>query len=397
MRHYERTHPWIKFSVDLRQVPFGLWVLLGECQSKCEHLAGIPLQPETAAKFYQVYLAKGVQGTTAIEGNTLSEEQVLQRLQGHLELPPSKKYLEQEIDNIIEACNRIGREIYRQGIRDLTIDRVMDFNRLVLRGLKLEDGVIPGEISPHMVGVGRYRGCPREDCGYLLTRLCDWLNGKDFEPREPLTIGMALIKAILAHLYLAWIHPFGDGNGRTARLVEFHILFASGVPGPAAHLLSNFYNQTRTEYYRQLDYASKSGGDVIPFLTYAIQGFRDGLREQIQRIRYDQWEAIWINHVHTVLPGDRESHRRQRRLVLDLASCRAPVPLPDLRMISARIATDYAKRTEKTLIRDINALMKLDLVKREGKGYIANRGHILAWLPIAVQLEQHDKTAKHTS
>jgi hypothetical protein len=75
----------------------------------------------------------------------------------------------------------------------------------------------------------------------------------------------AILKAMVAHLYLAWTHPFGDGNGRTARLIEFHILLSAGVPSPAAHLFSNHYNQTRAEYYRQLDRASKSGGH--PFLS----------------------------------------------------------------------------------------------------------------------------------
>jgi Fic family protein len=43
-------------------------------------------------------------------------------------------------------------------------------------------------------------------------------------------IPYAILKAILAHLCLAWIHPFGDGNGRTARLVEFQILIFPGCP-----------------------------------------------------------------------------------------------------------------------------------------------------------------------
>jgi Fic family protein len=62
---------------------------------------------------------------------------------------------------------------------------------------------------------------------------------------------MALMKAILTHLYIAWIHPFGDGNGRTARLAELQILLAAGMPMPASHLLSNHYNTTRTDLYRQ--------------------------------------------------------------------------------------------------------------------------------------------------
>lgn len=68
-------------------------------------------------------------------------------------------------------------------------------------------------------------------------------------------------------------------------MIEFHLLFAAGVPLPAAHLLSDHYNKTRTEYYRQLTFASRSGGDVLPFIRYALEGFLDGLRGQINLIR----------------------------------------------------------------------------------------------------------------
>ncbi len=53
------------------------------------------------------------------------------------------------------------------------------------------------------------------------------------------------------------------------------------VPSTAAHLFSNHYNRTRAEYYRQLDRASKSGGDLISFLNDAVRGLFDGLREQL--------------------------------------------------------------------------------------------------------------------
>jgi len=80
MRTFERTHPWISFWIDLRQARPQLWLLLGEAASKCEHIAGVPLRPATAQSLHQLYLAKGALGTTAIEGNTLTEKQVLQHL-----------------------------------------------------------------------------------------------------------------------------------------------------------------------------------------------------------------------------------------------------------------------------------------------------------------------------
>lgn len=391
MRTYERTHPWVSFNLNLKRAPWNLWLMLGECQSKCAHLAGIPLLPENQAEFHQIYLAKGVQGTTAIEGNTLSEQEVKARIEGKLKLPPSKKYLEQEIDNIIEACNQIGTEVYRDRALHLTASRIKEFNRIVLKGLELDDGVEPGKVSNHMVGVGQYRGCPREDCEYLLARLADWLSAKNFPYQEPLnSVGMALVRAILAHLYLAWIHPFGDGNGRTARLVEFQILCASGVPAPAAHLLSNFYNETRVEYYRQLDYASKSGGDVFKFLLYAVQGFRDGLREQIVRVRVQQLGVMWHNYIYTQMGkvGDTASVHRQRNLVLDLSKRDEALPLNKLRSLSARLATAYYDKTDKTLKRDLNTLVRMGLVKREGRLFRANRRSILAWLPHCIEVEE---------
>jgi Fic family protein len=84
------------------------------------------------------------------------------------------------------------------------------------------------------VVVGNYRAAPAEDCKYLLDRLVDWLNGPTFVHADPeIQFALILAKAVYAHLYLAWIHPFGDGNGRTARLLEFVILASSGlVPFP---------------------------------------------------------------------------------------------------------------------------------------------------------------------
>jgi Fic family protein len=75
---------------------------------------------------------------------------------------------------------------------------------------------------------------------------------------------------------MEFIHPFGDGNGRTGRLIEFYILLRSGAPIITSHILSNFYNETRPEYYRQFENARKKK-DLTEFLQYAVLGYRDGL------------------------------------------------------------------------------------------------------------------------
>ncbi len=369
-------------------------MLSGEAVSKCDSLAGTPLKPGLANDLSLVSLVRGVQATTAIEGNTLTADQVGGILDGTYEAPPSRSYQQREVENVIEAIGVIDSAI-AEG-QALTLDRklICRFNGMVLDGVPLDDDdTVPGEVRSHSVtvGGGRYRGAPAEDCDYLLDRLCDWLNGHQFVGD---TVEMdhvfTLFKAVFAHLYLAWIHPFGDGNGRTARLVEFLLLAQSGfVPLPAAHLLSNHYNDTRDEYYRQLDQASRSGGDTTHFVAYAIQGFVDGIRGQIEVVRAQQLHVAWVNYVHEVLSRlpQTKATSRQRRLVLAM-SPDLYMKRDELEMANPAVARDYAHVGERTLPRDLNKLTKFGLAVKSpaGDGWRARQELMQAFLPITADL-----------
>jgi Fic family protein len=385
MRTYQATHPWLKFSVDLAPAAPELWMMLGECQSKCQHLARVPLKPEVSDQLNRLYIAKGVLATTAIEGNTMTQEEVEKYLGGELKLPPSREYLGQEIDNIADECNRIA-ELVSQGAQPiLNRNRIEDLNRQVLRNLVLAEGVVAGEVRRHEVGVALYKGAPPEDCVELLDNLCSWLNDTTLfgEPTHPRALIYAILKAIMAHLYLAWIHAFGDGNGRTARLVEFQILIASGIPAPAAHLLSNHYNLTRTDYYRQLHLASTSGGDVLPFINYAVQGFLDGLYQQLDLVRQQVFDIMWQDYIVDLFAETASTPTDTRRLELLQEISRQPglVSISQLPMRSPRVAKNYANLTPKTLVRDVRKLIKMRLVVIEGGKIRARKERIQAFLP----------------
>ncbi|MBX6316412.1 MAG: Fic family protein, partial [Isosphaeraceae bacterium] len=350
-------------------------------QAHCEHLAGVPLRPETAQQLYQVYLSKGVHATTSIEGNTLTEEQVWQQVvKRKLELPESQQYLAIEVQNIIDACNEISADLKRDPTLVLTAERICHFNKLVLRDIEVED-VTPGQIRTYPVGVLNYRGAPWQDCPALLRQLCDWLN-HEFTSEDPdMRFALSLFKAIMAHLYIAWIHPFGDGNGRTARLIELQILMQAGVPYPAAHLLSNHYNKTRIRYYKELDRSSKASDGVVSFLEYAVRGFVDGLREQWQHIRAQQHQVTWENYVHERFrrQDTTVARRRQKHLVLALPD--GETPRRALTRLTPQIAAEYASKGHKTLTRDLNILIKMGLVLKTPGGYAPNKDIILAFLP----------------
>jgi Fic family protein len=390
MRTYERTHPWLKFSLDLNQLKYSIWLSVGEAASKTEHIAGVPLSPKAARQLHLIYLTKGVLATTAIEGNTLTEEEVRQYMDGKLKLPISRQYLGKEIDNIIEACNLIGNQTIRGEDRTISPQEIKDYNRLVLRELPLEKDVVPGEFRNNSVMVGRYRGAPVEDCEYLLERFCQWINGLEI-PRDH-CLAYSILAAIAAHLYFVWIHPFGDGNGRTARLIEFRYLLQAGFPTPAAHLLSNFYNLTRTEYYRQLDNASRSGGIMNDFIAYAVQGLVDQLHEQLNIIRDFQWDTTWKNYVYELFGEGSPSQRRRRRLVLELSKIKDNqgwVNVSGIPEISVRLAGEYSNKTRKTISRDLNALAQMNLIQRERKRVKANKEIILAFLPARAHIDEN--------
>ena len=382
-REYKRTHPWISFQLDLRQADPRLWVLLGQIVAFGEFVSRALLPPKVASDLARIYLAKGVQATVAIEGNTLTEEEVLAQIDDQLELPASKEYLGREVGNVVDAANEIVTRIHGGNAPRLAAAFVADCNGRILKGLAevLGDEVEPGRIRRHPVGVGRYRGAPAEDCEYLLDQLGKWL-----EEIPQLTVlatesdnrvATGVLRAVLAHLYIAWIHPFGDGNGRTARLVELSLL-ARVLPFPSAQLLSNHYNDTRAAYYRELDRASQADqrrGDPQGFLRYALQGLSDGLREQCREVTRAHHESAWREFVSEQFDQERPSPAMQRRrqLLLELPPASNPVRKEMIPFSSPRLTHLYAGLSVKTLLRDLTWLTRKGLAVRSLDQYHANR------------------------
>lgn len=177
-------------------------------------------------------------------------------------------------------------------------------------------------------------------------------------------------------------------TGRTARLVEFQLLADAGFPTPACHLLSNYYNRTRQAYYRVLSETSREPYPAHSFVSYALLGFVEELREQLKVLRGQQLGVAWVNYVHEVFINLRgKTSQRQRDLVLALPPG-AFTPVSRIRHLTPELAEQYAGKQKKTITRDINAIVKLGLVQR-GKTGIRPRIEVLsAFLPIRQQVKE---------
>jgi Fic family protein len=185
----------------------------------------------------------------------------------------------------------------------------------------------------------------------------------------------AIIQAVVTHVYIAWIHPFGDGNGRTARLLEFYLLVRAGVPKIASHILSNHYNDTRSDYYRQLQEATETGS-LTHFFHYALRGFRDGLEGVLEIIHADQINLIWNNYVHDIIDGQGEIktkkiQERIRQLAYHIGD--KFLTKEEILLSHPRIAQSYRGLSSLTLQRDLETLVRLGLLAQEKKRYRTNK------------------------
>ncbi|MGE4004099.1 MAG: hypothetical protein AB7I48_28285 [Planctomycetaceae bacterium] len=98
---------------------------LGQCVAIIECMQNMPIDPKLQAQLRQVAFSRGAQATTAIEGNTLSDEELQELLDGK-ELPKSREYQAQEVKNALEAMQYVWSKV----IQENSDDRVTTPGRL---------------------------------------------------------------------------------------------------------------------------------------------------------------------------------------------------------------------------------------------------------------------------
>ena len=101
------THDIIQFPPPPMKMLPRTWLLLGQIQAMITALDRLPLLPEDAYQNNLLYLAKGIHGTTAIEGNQLPEDEVYALL--HSESPPAAgdDFQRQQIQNMLAAYTAV--------------------------------------------------------------------------------------------------------------------------------------------------------------------------------------------------------------------------------------------------------------------------------------------------
>ncbi len=361
--------------------------MLGQCDAIVQAIASAPIKPAYREMLLSVSLRKGARATTAIEGNTLSEDEVEKIAEGK-NLPPSKEYLQIEVQNVLNALTMIGKEVIREGKEVLlSLELIESFHAHIGKGLGDHFEAVPGKFreAGHNVVVGKYRPPLGEDVKALMIRLCDWMRETFRYENRNQSFQEQIVQAIVAHIYIAMIHPFGDGNGRTARLLEFYILLRAGLPDIASHILSNHYNDTRQEYYRQLDLCAQNR-DLSGFIKYAVLGFRDGLQTVLQIIQHNMLGVSWQNYIYESLDSKKAEGKtraivKRRRTLALCFPTEKWASIDEIMNEIAPITKEYAKLSRATLLRDIADLTKLSIIRRQSDKYKANIEIMSGFMP----------------
>ena len=228
--------------------------LISQIAAAMERLK-IRFEQSDTVRLRKINRMKTIQGSLAIEGNTLTEEQVTALIEGKHIIAPVKEV--QEVKNAIQAYEQcLSLNPYKK--EDLLIAHKLMTLGLVEHPRHFRYG------SVCIAGKGgiSHIAPPADRVPFLMDDLFQWLKDTDAHP---------LIKSSVFHYEFEFIHPFEDGNGRMGRLWHSRIL-AEWNPLFMHLPIENMILQNQAAYYRALEHstAANDSGIFIDFMLDII-------------------------------------------------------------------------------------------------------------------------------
>ncbi|EPF20117.1 Protein involved in cell division [Cedecea davisae] len=212
-------------------------------------------------------------GSARIEGNhTTLADYVESKVEGTRSSTDQLK----EIYNIEEAMEFIDQH-FKNG-EPITEHFIRELHGLAVSGLDREGDKTPGAYRQHNVSIAQSEHLPPEHIqvpGYM-EELTAFINRAD-KPKYD------LMKIALAHHRFGWIHPFGNGNGRTVRLLTYALLIKYGFNVQAGGRVLNptaVFCNDRERYYAMLSEADKGTEEGLErWCLYVLSGISVELKK----------------------------------------------------------------------------------------------------------------------
>lgn len=249
------------------------FVLTGSIERQCNEIAALARRdiaftgPEFDLLFEDAVVDEAVY-SSMIEGAFTSREQAADFIRKNKQpRNKSEQMVKNNYDALIYVLEHLDEEI--------TEDTIMQIAKLVTQ-------------SAAEVQVSGYRGgavyvTGREGVVYtppgadavprMMRSLVDFIRNSELHP---------LLKACVAHFYFVYVHPFGDGNGRTARTLSYMMLLKAGYDFFRYFSISDIVAEERGKYYRSMKNVEDSSGDM----TYFIEVYSGMLLRAVEQMEH---------------------------------------------------------------------------------------------------------------
>ena len=378
----DRNSFWGNFSCEYHLDEAGFFGDLITVEGYKLAALNLMLPPEWREQLDRLKRVRAVHGTTAIEGNPLSEAEVDQQI-GIVDGQETERNVgriskEQfQIRNAARAQTWV-RQRFEPGTPPVGLDDLMKMHQMITEGSDEEHNV-PGRFRTAPVQVGSpdlggvHFGAPPERLGELMEEFIAFLNSNRFRNSHPVT------RALLAHFFLVTIHPFGDGNGRVSRLLEAGILFQGEYNVHGFYGLSNYFYKNETRYKSLLQECRQAQPfDVSPFIKFGVEGFiselsgiNNFIKSKLNRVVYRQ--MLLENREKRLGPRRRVVNAREYDLLTFLLTETEPldpfsenpsrqVTLWEL-MDSPYVTGAYRNVTRRTFVRELVRLFNAGFIK----------------------------------
>lgn len=222
-------------------------------------------------------------GSARIEGNNTTiaeyiETKIEENTDEHI------SYAIREIRNIEEATAFI-----ENNVNDYPINKkfISEIHRILVKGLPLngEGDKSPGVYRKHNIKIAQSEHLPPDYFSVepYMNDLFQFIN--DETPSK-----YDLMKTAIAHHRFVWIHPFGNGNGRTVRLFTYAMLIKSGFNVNVGRIINPtaVFCNNRTEYYDKLSKADKGKEEgILEWCEYVLKGLKEEIEKVDKLMDYD--------------------------------------------------------------------------------------------------------------
>lgn len=323
--------------------------LLTKISASREVILSSPLIPKWEITLRREAIIHSAHSSTSIEGNKLSLEQVSDLVYGREVMATRKD--KQEVLNYLGVLENIGKlakdtsisendilSIHSMVTKD-ALDNPRDCGAYRNRYVVVANG-ITGEVI--------FRPPKNEAVPGLINNLLKWINSAKAKELDP------VIEAGITHYEFVRIHPFIDGNGRTARILAALVLYMRGFDTKQFFCLDDYYDSDRPAYYSALQSVNQKILDLTLWLEYFVEGVNISIgvvKERVIRLSSER--------LRKTQKGQIALTERQMRIV-EFINQNGRITNKDIRKMF--------HLSDEGALKEIKKLVRLEVIENEGKG-----------------------------